>query len=436
MRKPLIDISLCKKRREVLREDFNEAALILAAAPEDSSRCSSYRQDSHFFALTGFEEPDSIFLFRPGKNPESILFVRPKDTTRETWDGYRFGPEGAISEFAMDEAHPIEDFPKVAKELLAEVHSIYYPLGRNHVVDQLVLSVLKKVQQRKENRGAGLKTIIDPEESLGERRLKKDDYGISMMTKVTQITSEAHVKLMRAIKPGVTERAMQGLFLKEILDRGAAREAYPSIVASGNNATTLHYVFNDTVMEDGALLLVDAGAEYNFFSGDVTRTYPVNGSFSNAQRRIYEKVLKVQKELIALVKPGVPFEIFQTQAVEKLVDVMLSEKLLQGKAEELIESGEYKKYYPHGAGHWLGMDVHDVGLYNLNSESRPLVSGMCFTIEPGLYIPLHDSTVPKELRGIGIRIEDDILVTEEGYLNLTESCPKEVHELENLVNNY
>ena len=254
-----------------------------------------------------------------------------------------------------------------------------------------------------------------------------------MMKKTTQITCEAHQELMKSVKPGINERTIHGLFLKEIMARGAAREAYTSIVASGNNATTLHYTLNDQVMQEGDLLLVDAGAEYNFFSGDVTRTYPINGRFTEVQKRIYTKILDVQKKLISMTKPGVPFEDFQKQAIEGLVEIMLSEKMLTGKASEIIESKEYKKYYPHGSSHWLGMDVHDVGLYNIDGRSRKLEPGMCFTIEPGIYIPRHNSSAPQELQGIGIRIEDDILVTNEGYVNLTESCPKEVDDLENLI---
>ena len=217
------------------------------------------------------------------------------------------------------------------------------------------------------------------------------------------------------------------------MSRGAAREGYTSIVASGHSATTLHYIFNDQEMKSGDLLLIDAGAEYNFFTGDVTRTYPVSGQFTKTQRRLYEKVLRVQKDLFALSKPGLPFETFQTQAVEKLVEVMLSEKLLTGDPQKIIDSKDYRRYYPHGAGHWLGMDVHDVGLYKMNNKSRELEPGMCFTVEPGLYIPPHDTQAPKELRGIGIRIEDNILVTSDGHINMTESCPKEIQDLEDII---
>ena len=431
MKKPLIDINLCKKRREWLKDQWSDCALILASAPETPRH--SYRQESNFFSLTGFEEPESIFIFRPEREPESTLFVRQKDPNRETWDGYRFGPEGAVSEFAMDEAYPTEEFSELAPKLLSEVNTIYYGLGENCVVDSLVQSALKGVQQIKRKTGVGLQTIVDPKVVLGELRLRKDDYSVSMMKKATQITSEAHREVMKSVGPGVNERAMHGLFIGEIMSRGATREGYVSILASGANATTLHYVFNDQVMNRGDLLLVDAGAEYNFFTADVTRTYPVNGRFTDVQRRIYEKVLLVQKDLIALAKPGLPFADFQKQAVEKLVELMCSEKLLTGDPENMIASKEYKKYYPHGVGHWLGMDVHDVGLYEIDGESRKLEPGMCFTIEPGIYIPIHETSAPEELRGLGIRIEDDILITDKGHINMTEGCPKEVDELEMII---
>ena len=433
MRKPLIDIKICKERRESLKSALKDGALILVAAPEDKSLRSPYRQESHFFALTGFEEPDAIFVFRPHKDPETVLFVREKDPQWELWNGYRFGPEGAVSTFAMDAAHSIEEFSEIAPKLLDEIKLVYYGLGRNPKADSWVQKALKRTQQKRGRTGLGLQTIVDPQEIISEGRLKKDDYSLSMMKKTTQITSEAHREVMKAVRPGTTERAMHGLFISEIMSRGATREGYISILASGTNATILHYTFNDKVMEDGELLLIDAGGEYNFFTADVTRTYPVNGRFTKIQKRLYEKVLKLQKELIHLAQPGVPFETLQTQAVEKLVDVMLSEKLLRGKAEEIIKSKEYKKYYPHRVGHWLGMDVHDVGVYQIDGQSRKLEPGMCLTIEPGIYIQPHDTEAPKELRGIGIRIEDDILITPHGSLNMTETCPKEVDELELLI---
>ena len=428
-----MDVFICKKRREALWEKFKDGALILASAPQDSSLYRSYRQESHFFALTGFEEPESIFVFRPGKNPESVLFVRKKDPTKETWDGWRFGPKGVVSEFAMDAGYLFEEFADKAPRLLKEVKLIYYGLGRNEGVDLLIQSALKKVQQNKGRSGQGLQTIVDPHSILSEKRLKKDDYSISMMKKATRITSEAHREVMKAVKPGITERAMHGLFISEMMSRGATREGYASIVASGANATTIHYTFNDKVMEDGDLLLIDAGAEYQYFTGDVTRTYPVNGRFNKAQRQLYQKVLKVQKDLISLARPGLPFATFQIEAVERLIDVMLSEKLLEGKLEKIIESQDYKKYYPHQVGHWLGMDVHDVGLYYMKGQPRKLEPGMCFTIEPGLYIPPHDMRAPKALRGLGIRIEDDILITDKGCVNMTEQCPKEIEDLEALI---
>ncbi len=448
MRQPLVNINICKQRRDLLRdlllkdlllkdspkENLGDKALILASPLESTGPIGgSYRQDSHMLFLTGFEEPDSIFIFRPGKEPESILFVRPKDPLRETWNGYRFGTEGATAYFGMDKAHSIEEFSEVAPHLLKEMGDIYYGLGNNNIVDPLVISALKKVKQLKGRKGVGIQTLVDPHPLLGEMRLKKDEYSLPLIKRATEITCEAHVEVMKSVAPGKTERAMHGIFVKEIMWRGAAREGYHAIMASGNNGTTLHYIFNDQVMKSGDLFLVDAGAEYGFFTGDVTRTYPINGQFTDVQKRLYEKILNVQKSMIALVKPGFVVEDLQAKAIEKLVEVMLSEKLLTGSAEEIISSKEYKKYYPHGIGHWLGMDVHDAGPYQVQGESRPLEPGMCLTIEPGLYIPAHDTSAPEALRGIGIRIEDNILVTEGGSINMTEKCPKEVEDLESIV---
>ena len=235
------------------------------------------------------------------------------------------------------------------------------------------------------------------------------------------------------MQPGLNERAIHGLFIQEIMARGAAREGYGTIVAGGDNATTLHYVFNDQPLNDGELLLIDGGGEYKYYTGDITRTYPINGQFTEVQKRIYQKVLSLQKSLVAAVKPGVTMADLQEKAIETLVDVMVEEKVLKGTRAEILESKSYQKYYPHGIGHWLGSDVHDGGLAKIDDQPRSLEPGMCFTIEPGLYFPENDEAVPSELRGIGIRIEDNILVTEAGHENLTSHVPKEVDELQSIV---
>lgn len=238
---------------------------------------------------------------------------------------------------------------------------------------------------------------------------------------------------MKMTKPGISERQIQGLLTSEFYNSGSAREGYGFIVASGNNATTLHYNFNDQICESGELLLIDAGSEFNYYSGDITRTYPVNGKFTPAQKRVYEGVLKVQKEIINYIKPGIYFKDLHAMGTDLLTQLMLDLGLVSGRKEDVISSLEYKKYYPHGIGHWLGMDVHDAGLYMIRGEARPIEAGMVFTVEPGLYIPATDKSAPEEYRGIGVRIEDNILVTEKGCENLTAGVPKEVSEIEAVV---
>jgi Xaa-Pro aminopeptidase len=254
-----------------------------------------------------------------------------------------------------------------------------------------------------------------------------------MQRRACEISSEAHVEVMRATKPGVNERALHGVFLRAIMERGCAREGYGTIMASGNGATTLHYVFNDQPCRAGDLLLVDAGGEFNYFTGDITRTYPVSGKFNPTQKRVYQKVLDLQKQLVAAVRPGTTRDLLQKQCIAGLTEIMIEEKLLTGRKEELIEKREFAKFYPHGVGHWLGMDVHDAGVIDINGEPRPLEPGFVLTIEPGLYVPENTPGVPDELRGLGIRIEDNILVTETGHENLTAKCPKEIDELEALI---
>jgi Xaa-Pro aminopeptidase len=264
-------------------------------------------------------------------------------------------------------------------------------------------------------------------------RIKKTPLEIENMRKACQISSEAHVDVMRAMKPGVNERALHGVFLKGIMERGCAREGYGSIMASGASATTLHYVYNDQPCKDGDLFLIDAGGEYNFYTGDITRVYPVNGKFSPTQKRIYQKMLDLQKSLVASVKPGVTRDNLQKMAISTITEILIDEKILKGRKEDLIEKKEYHKFYMHGIGHWLGMDVHDTGATEIAGEPRPLEAGMVLTVEPGLYIPQDTPGISDDLRGIGIRIEDNILVTDKGYENMTAMCPKEIAELENLV---
>lgn len=436
MRRPIYDMNIFKQRRQELAARMKGAALILHSHPEyirNNDVHFPYRQDTNFFYLSGFEEPESILVFRPGQNPETVLFVRPKDVLRETWDGFRYGPEGAEREFKVDKAYLLSEYDKIIVDLLKPVDRVYFRWGINRDFDTKMLEILNQVRVSHGRTGRGNLPVLDAWELVGEMRLIKSDYDISVMRRACEITANAHVEAMKFTKPGVTERQILGVVLGSFHMQNAEREGYGSIVASGANATTLHYVFNDQTCKDGDLLLLDAGAEYQYYTGDITRTYPVNGKFTSAQRKVYDRVLDLQKTLITKVKPGLAFKALQDMTIDYLTDVMIDLKLLSGTRQAAIESQAFRKYYPHGVSHWLGMDVHDTGLYAKGGEPRALEPGMSFTIEPGLYIPADDASAPEELRGIGIRIEDNIVVTSNGCDNLTSSAPKEVAEMEAMI---
>lgn len=436
MRKPTENPEIFKKRRKRVLAGLNGSALIVAAHPEQIRNDDVqhfYRQDSNMYYLTGFEEPESFLMLRPGQSPETVMFVRQKNVERETWDGFRYGPAGTQKEFMIDEVYPIEQFEAKAIELLKGFETVYYRLFKNPEADHKIQSVLTQLKKASGRTGYGLLTIKDADTFLGEYRLKKDNDDLVNQRRASEISAEAHVAAMKFTKPGVTERHVQGVMSNVFYMKNSARVGYPYIIASGASATTLHYNFNDQECKNGDLLLIDAGAEYNYYSGDITRTFPVNGRFSAAQKKVYEGVLKIQKELIDYVKPGIFFKDLHEMGANRLTDLMFELGLLSGRKEDAMKANEHRKYYPHGIGHWLGMDVHDSGLYFINNEPRPLEEGMCFTIEPGLYIPADDKSAPAELRGIGVRIEDNIVVTKTGSENLTSGVPKEIDEIEKIV---
>ncbi|MFS4458764.1 aminopeptidase P family protein [Bdellovibrio sp. HCB2-146] len=436
MRKPTIDMKIFAERRKKVAAEIAGGALVVASHPEHIRNHDvhyPYRQDSNLFYLTGWEEPESILIYRPGLNPETVMFVRRRDPERETWDGFRYGPEGCEREFGVDKAYPIDEFKKVAPTLLKEVDKVYYRMYKNPEADHIMQDVLESVKAMQGRTGYGLLPIHDADTLLGEHRLVKSEYELTQLREACEISAQAHLAAMRFTRPGVTERQVQGVLAHQFYMRGSAREGYHSIVASGNSATTLHYNFNDQVCKDGDLLLIDAGAEFNYYTGDITRTYPVNGKFTDEQARVYEGVLKVQKQICDFVKPGIVFKELHDMGTSLLTDLMLELGLLSGRKDDLIQALAQKKYYPHGIGHWLGMDVHDAGLYFKKGEPRPIEANMCFTIEPGLYIPYDDTSAPQKYRGIGIRIEDNLRVTSSGSENMTSSAPKEISDLEKVI---
>jgi Xaa-Pro aminopeptidase len=436
MRKPFLNVEFFRARRRRVAQLIPNCALILPAWPEyyrNADNHHAYRPESGLYYLTGFDEPESCLIMRPGKSPESVLFVRRKNPELETWDGFRYGLEAAKEVFGMDHVYAIDEFSKVAPELLRDCERVYYSLFRNHEFDPVFGKVMIDIHGYRPRFGLGLPPIEDANSLLGELRIRKTEEEADLLRRAGSITAEAHVDMMKATKPGITERALHGLFIKSVMEKGAFGEAYGGIVATGNNATTLHYRFNESTLEAGQLILVDCGAEYQFYSGDITRTFPVNGRFSIPQKRIYEKVLQVQKEVIEMVKPGVPHMNLQKHTVERLTQVLIEERLLTGSVEDGVRNGSYRKYYPHGVSHLLGLDTHDAGAIQVQGQSRAMEAGWCLTVEPGLYFPATDPQVPNELKGIGIRIEDDVLVTPDGAEVMTGGVPKEVEEIEALV---
>ena len=440
MRKSTENPEIFKRRRKKviakLKDELNGAALLVAAHPEQFRNDDVqhfYRQDSNMYYLTGFEEPESFLLIRPGQTPETVLFVREKNVERETWDGFRFGAETTKKEFLIDEVYTIDKFEEKSVELLKGFEELFYRLYKNPEADEKIQKVLINLKRAHGRTGYGLLTIKDADTLLGDFRLKKDEDDLVNLRKACQITADAHMVAMKFVKPGVNERQVQAVIAHEFYTNGSARVGYPYIIASGASATTLHYNFNDQVCKNGDLLLIDAGAEYNYYSGDITRTFPVNGKFSAAQKKVYQGVLNIQKEIMATIKPGIYFKDLHKMGEDKLTDLMFELGLLSGKKEDVMKANEHRRYYPHGIGHWLGMDVHDAGLYFIKGEPRPIEIGMCFTVEPGLYIPVDDKSAPEELRGIGVRIEDNIVVTANGCDNLTFAAPKEIDEIEKLM---
>jgi Xaa-Pro aminopeptidase len=393
-----------------------------------------YRQDNDFYYLTGFAEPESVAVFAPGnKDGEYILFVRPRDRERETWTGKRAGLEGAVADFGADRAYKIDELDRVLPEILSHVESIYYPLGNNEPMNQRMVGWLRQCQTMRPRSGSGANSLLDPREILHEMRLFKSPQEMALMRRAIAISNLAHQRAMREARGGKNEWTVEAAIDYAFRSEGAAGPSYPSIVASGPNATILHYINNDREMRKGELLLIDAGCEYDFYASDITRTFPIGARFSPVQRDLYQLVLDAQLKGIEIVKPGVNIDEVHEVALKVLVEGMRSLKMLSGSTEEIIANGTYRRFYMHRTSHWLGMDVHDVGNYRKEGKPRLLEPNMVLTCEPGIYIAPDDEDAPAEMRGIGIRIEDDVLVTPDGYEVLSAAVPKQIPEVEALT---
>ena len=436
-------LQITPKERAQRRQEFigriKGGAAFLFAAPHairNHDVHHPYRQDSNFYYLTGLDEPESVAIFNPQSKKPFTLFLEPKDKTKELWEGKMLGLEGARQKLGADEAKSSHDpnaFEEAAIEALLQADRLYYRVGVNTLRDQLIFSLMVKAAKKLGRTGRSLWPIFDPSEVLGEMRLVKSANEIACLQVAANITAQAHTEAMRYCKPGMYEFELEAALFHSFRAAGAGRLGYGSIVASGENACVLHYVNNQRKMQESDLILIDAGAEYEYYTADITRCFPVGTHFSPEQKEIYQSVLLAQKECVAMAKPGRTLKEIHQHAVEVLTEELKRLKVLKGTTASLIKSEAYRPFYPHGTGHWLGMDVHDLGRYyeETYSNSRKLKPGMVFTVEPGLYFSA-DSKVPAKFKGIGVRIEDDVLITEKGHHVLTSAVPKEVEEIESL----
>ncbi len=417
------------------RMDPKSVAIIPGAREAVRSNDTQYRfrQDSDFYYLTGFEEPDSIAVIAPAREQKYLLFVRPRDPEREIWDGRRAGVEGAQSEFSADEAFPASEFEEKLQDILDGAEKLYYRLGVNPNLDDTIVRQIARMRALNRKPIHPPQTIIDPGTIVHELRVFKSDEEIRIMQRAADIAAEAHCEAMKAVRPGMKEYEVEALIEQIFRRQGASAPAYTSIVGAGANATVLHYISNDGELRDGELLLIDAGAEYKGYASDITRSFPINGKFTKAQREIYDLVLETQMSCVEMVRPGVTHDELKQHSIEMLTEGMVRLGLLQGEPGELIKEEKYKQFYMHGLGHLLGIDVHDVGRYYYDQESRALEPGMVMTVEPGLYIAPNTKDIPEKYLGIGVRIEDDVLVTQNGPRVLTSKVPKQPEEIESLM---
>lgn len=392
-----------------------------------------FRQHSDVFYLTGFLEPDATLILRPGAETERVvMFVRPRDPEMEVWDGRRAGLEGAKHTYGADTAFPATELPSRMWELIANCEELHYSLGLDDQMDLMVAHAIARLRKTEKKGKRPPRCVVDPRAALHELRLHKRPEELVALRKASRITGEAHVAAMKLGRPGVFEHELEAVINYTFRKAGGSGPGYATIVGAGDNATILHYIDNRSAIADGDLVLVDAGCEYDHYTADITRTWPASGRFTAAQRKVYELVLATQQAAIALATPGATIDQLHEHCVKSLTEGMLSLGLLTGTVEDRVADQAYRKFFMHGTSHWLGLDVHDVGAYTKAGKARPLEAGMVITVEPGLYIAHDAPDVPDDLRGIGVRIEDDVVITVDGNEVLTASCPKQLEELEAL----
>lgn len=426
-----------KRRQQLIRALGDGNIAIIAAAPEcirNGDVHYAYRQNSNFYYLTGFPEPEAIAVFVPGcSQGEYILFNRPRDTSAEIWNGKRAGQEGARENYGADQSYPIQEFGKVIAELLQNRKQLYYTMGSHLSLDEQLLACVNEIRGKPRTGIAAPTVFVDLAALIHEMRLFKSTAEITLMREAAKISGKAHCRAMQICQPGMMEYQLEAEIAHEFIRSGSRTPAYESIVGGGANSCVLHYRDNSEKLRDGDMVLIDAGCEYHCYASDVTRTFPVNGRFSPEQRAIYECVLTAQLAAIDLVRPGTRWDKIQQTVVRILTKGLVALGLLQGNVEKLIKKQAYHQFYMHQFGHWLGMDVHDVGSYRINNTWRPLEPGMVLTVEPGIYIAPHTQGVAEKWWNIGVRIEDDVLVIADGCEVLSTNAPKTVAEIEQMM---
>ena len=425
------------KRRQRLMDMMGEGSIAIVPTspvrPRNRDVEFPFRPDSNFYYLTGFGEPEAVAVLAPGREQgEFVVFCRERDPAAEQWHGARIGLEGVCERHGADDAFPIGDLDDILPGLLENKSRVYYAMGQFQGFDQRMLGWVAQVRAGARF-GGGLGEFVMLDHLVHEMRLFKSKAEVGVMSKAAQVSAAAHERAMRICRPGMAEYQIEAELLYEFTRAGCRAAAYPSIVAGGANACTLHYTENSDRLRDRDLLLIDAGAEHEFYASDITRTFPVNGRFSRAQRDVYSLVLAAQEAAIDTVAPGRTFDDVHMAAVRVLAEGLVDLGAVKGGLKRIIQKEKYKRFYMHRTGHWLGMDVHDVGDYRIDDQSRVLEPGMVMTVEPGLYIAPDDEKAPKRLRGIGIRIEDDVLVTKLGREVLTSAAPKSIDEIESIV---
>lgn len=426
-----------RRRKQLMALMEPDSIAIVPAAPERvRSRDTEYhyRQDSDFLYLSGFEEPQAVLVLAPGReHGEYILFVRERNREREIWDGYRAGPEGACSEFEADDAFPIDDIDDILPGLLEGKQRVYYAMGKDSEFDKHVMDWVNTIRAKVRSGATPPGEFLDLSHFLNDMRLFKSAAELRVMKEAGEISARAHVRAMKACKPGVMEYQLEAEIIHEFQKSGARFPAYNSIVGGGKNGCILHYIENSAPLKQGDLVLIDAGCELDYYAADITRTFPVSGKFSPEQKALYDICLRAQLAAIAVAKPGNHWNDPHEATVRVITQGLLEIGLLEGNIDEIIKNETYKEFYMHRAGHWLGMDVHDVGDYKVGGEWRVLEPGMVMTVEPGIYVAPDNERVAKKWRGIGIRIEDDVVITKDGNEILTKDVPKTVEEIEALM---